>query len=99
MTAPVIMEPVKIAMTAPVIMEPDSPTKIAMTAPVISSSVFENQVMQFVLPESFKKMEEVPVPTNPLVKIKHIPERNIVCNKFNGKASTTMTYILLLISY
>mmetsp|Transcript_2313 Transcript_2313/g.3230 ORF Transcript_2313/g.3230 Transcript_2313/m.3230 type:complete len:236 (+) Transcript_2313:111-818(+) len=91
MTAPVIMEPKpsKLAMTAPVIMEPNQKSsKMAMTSPVINEQDSSgDQVMQFVLPFHLKSMDEVPVPTNPVVKVRHVPEKIIACNRFSGQAS------------
>ena len=62
-----------IAMTAPVITHaPDSST-IAMTAPVLSSS----NVMSFILPSSIQNVAEAPVPLNPQVNLRQLPQRDI----------------------
>lgn len=91
MTAPVAMEPKseKIAMTAPVMMEPKS-EKIAMTAPVMmepksndvlaEASAWE---MSFMMPSQYK-MEDLPVPQDPLVKIKEQPGRLMAVLRFTG---------------
>lgn len=60
-------------MTAPVITHaPDSST-IAMTAPVLSSS----NVMSFILPSSIQNVAEAPVPLNPQVNLRQLPQRDI----------------------
>lgn len=66
-----------IAMTAPVVTQPQA---IAMTAPVVSNGQF----MQFVLPEDFKTLEEIPTPANSDIQIMHMPSRYVAVVKFNG---------------
>jgi SOUL heme-binding protein len=76
---------VAIAMTAPVVMDPPIHTKIAMTAPVImdppsdggdSKKIFsdaDGSTMKFLLPSKYNRIEDVPTPTNPAVKLELIP--------------------------
>ncbi len=62
-----------IAMTAPVITNGSGGTTIAMTAPVLSSS----NLMSFILPSSIQDVAQAPVPLNPLVALRQIPQRDI----------------------
>jgi hypothetical protein len=66
----------RIAMTAPVI----TSEKITMTAPVLS----KNEYMAFALPTSYTR-ETVPVPTNPAVKIKIEPKKEVAVLRFSGR--------------
>jgi hypothetical protein len=70
-----------IAMTTPVIISPGTSMKIDMTTPVLTT---ENGYMQFVLPESFKKREDIPDPVDESIRIQEIPPRLIAVNTFNG---------------
>lgn len=69
------------AMTAPVITVPRS-ERMAMTSPVISGS--GGEAMSFVLPFNFKRIQDVPVPTDRRVTIKTIPRRVLAVKKFSG---------------
>ena len=62
-----------IAMTAPVITNGSGGSTIAMTAPVLSSS----NLMSFILPSSIQDVAQAPVPLNPLVALRQIPQRDI----------------------
>jgi hypothetical protein len=64
-----------IAMTAPVITHAPDSTTIAMTAPVLSTS----NVMSFILPSSIQNVAEAPVPSNPQVNLRQLPQRDIAC--------------------
>ena len=70
----------KISMTAPVI----TSEKIKMTAPVITS----NDYMAFVMPSIYNK-ENIPIPTNPLVKIEERPVKIMAVLRFSGYTSKT----------
>lgn len=69
------------AMTAPVITEPKA-ERMAMTSPVISGSGGES--MSFVLPFNFKRIQDVPAPTDRRVTIRTIPRRVLAVKKFSG---------------
>ena len=82
-----------IAMTAPVVTKPhpqpppsegsaSGGVAIAMTAPVLLSS--SEDVMQFVLPEEFKHLEDIPTPVNANVQIQEVPSRVVAVTRFNG---------------
>ena len=62
-----------IAMTAPVITNGSGGSTIAMTAPVLSTS----NLMSFILPSSIQDVAQAPVPLNPLVALRQIPQRDI----------------------
>jgi hypothetical protein len=62
-----------IAMTAPVITNGSGGSAIAMTAPVLSTG----SVMSFILPSSIRDVSEAPVPLNPQVTLRQIPQRDI----------------------
>jgi hypothetical protein len=64
-----------IAMTAPVITNSPDSTTIAMTAPVLSTS----NVMSFILPSSIQNVAEAPVPSNPQVNLRQLPQRDLAC--------------------
>lgn len=67
----------RIAMTAPVI----TGQSIPMTAPVISDAT----AMAFVMPEQMR-MEDLPLPLEPVVKVQEIPPRTVAVIRFSGKA-------------
>lgn len=67
------------AMTSPVIFE-KAPVKIAMTSPAITDKKF----MSFVLPFSFQSLNEIPVPKDSRISIRHIPSKTIAAVKFSG---------------
>ncbi|KAL5072978.1 hypothetical protein RYX36_011962 [Vicia faba] len=79
-------KPEKIAMTAPVITK-DSAEKIAMTAPVVTNERNKMVTMQFILPASYEKAEEVPKPIDERVVIREEGERKYGVVKFGGVAS------------
>ena len=62
-----------IAMTAPVITNGSGGSAVAMTAPVLSSP----NLMSFILPSSISDVSQAPVPLNPQVALRQLPERHI----------------------
>lgn len=70
----------KIPMTAPVI----TSEKIKMTAPVIT----RDDYMAFVMPSIYNK-ENIPLPTNPLVKIEEQPSSVMAVLRFTGHTTKT----------
>ncbi|MET3951094.1 heme-binding protein [Arthrobacter sp. UYEF36] len=82
----------KIAMTAPVIQELGPSQKLAMTAPVIQSGPLPGSdetadfVIAFVLPAGLTA-ETAPVPSNPQVRIRTIPESLTAALRFSGSGS------------
>lgn len=68
---------VPMAMTSPVIGEP---TKLSMTSPVVD----EMGTMSFVLPFSFTKIDQLPVPTDKRITLKEIPKRILAVVSFSG---------------
>lgn len=82
--------PETIAMTAPVITKSSSSSeKIAMTAPVVTKSGDEGSVMvmEFILPDKYKKAEEAPEPVDERVVIREERERKYGVVKFSGSAT------------
>lgn len=81
----------KVAMTAPVVTQAKSSApgeKIAMTAPVVTKGGEGNMVgMQFILPDKFKRAEDVPKPLDERVVIKEEGEKKYGVVKFSGVAS------------
>lgn len=51
-----------------------------MTAPVLT----QNNYMQFILPQKYERVDQVPTPTNPSVIIKEAPQRIVAVYKFSG---------------
>lgn len=79
-----------IAMTAPVITNSSSGSAIAMTAPVLSTG----NVMSFILPSSIRDVSEAPIPLDPQVTLRQIPQRDIAALTFWGNcdADTADSY-------
>ena len=73
-----------IAMTAPVTLEPRS-EEIAMTAPVAVEQGAGRWRVHFVMPSRYT-MANLPVPNNPRVTLREIPERKIGAIVFSGFA-------------
>ena len=67
-------------MTAPVVTGPPPSEKIAMTAPVVSSQDF----MQFILPDEYTRIEDIPTPQDSKIMIKQVPERVVAVSQFSG---------------
>jgi hypothetical protein len=72
----------KIAMTAPVSQQTSS-EKIAMTAPVTQEKSGETFLVQFTMPSSFTK-DTLPLPNDPRVLIREIPERRFAVFRYSG---------------
>ena len=83
--------PETIAMTAPVLMTQKS-EKIAMTAPVLSTQKNDNNnnsyfTMTFILPSKYRNIEETPLPNDPKVSLRQIPERLMAVTTFSGSCT------------
>ncbi len=72
-----------IAMTAPVVQEPAS-EKIAMTAPVVQEGGDRRWQVAFVLPSSYTA-DTAPEPTDPVVRLRVVPERTVAALRFSGR--------------
>ena len=80
-----------IAMTAPVVQVPATAAatseKVAMTAPVVQSDEGDGEfVVAFVLPASLTE-QTAPVPSNPDVRIRTVPERFAAARRYSGRWS------------
>ncbi len=76
-----------VAMTAPVVQQPAAPEKVAMTAPVVQTETDAGEyVVAFVLPASMTA-ESAPVPTNPRVRIRTVPDRMAAAIRYSGRWS------------
>jgi hypothetical protein len=74
-----------VAMTAPAVQETTSPEKVAMTAPVVQTEGAGGDfVVAFVLPASMT-LETAPVPTNPDVRVRAVPERLAAAMAYRGR--------------
>jgi SOUL heme-binding protein len=74
-----------IAMTAPVVQEGARSEKVAMTAPVAQTETAAGDyVVAFVLPASLTA-ETAPVPTNPEVRVRTVPERLAAAVRYSGR--------------
>ncbi|WOG92553.1 hypothetical protein DCAR_0311825 [Daucus carota subsp. sativus] len=84
-------KPETIAMTAPVITQKSE--KIEMTAPVVTTNSGGDGgsegviVMQFILPDKYKKAEEAPEPVDERVVVREQGERKYAVVKFSGTAT------------
>jgi effector-binding domain-containing protein len=74
-----------IAMTAPVNQKTDS-EKISMTAPVNQQRSEGQYAVSFLMPSKYK-METLPEPLDPDVKLKEIPSRKIAAIRYSGSWS------------
>ncbi len=73
-----------VAMTSPVLQEAAS-EKVAMTAPVIQAETAGGgYVVAFVLPASMT-LETAPVPADPLVRVREVPERLAAAVRYSGR--------------
>ena len=76
-----------VAMTAPVVQEPAVPEKVAMTAPVVQTLGAEGRyLVAFVLPASMT-VDTAPLPTNPDVQVRAVPERLAAAATYSGRWS------------
>lgn len=79
-----------VAMTAPVVQAPAAAVtseKVAMTAPVVQSEEGDGEfVVAFVLPASLTE-QTAPVPSNPDVRIRTVPERFAATRRYSGRWS------------
>jgi hypothetical protein len=74
-----------VAMTAPVVQEAAPSERIAMTAPVTQAEEAEGEhVVAFVLPASLTA-DSAPVPTNPQVRVREVPERLAAVARYGGR--------------
>jgi hypothetical protein len=72
-----------IAMTAPVAQARPG-DKISMTAPVGQLSTADGWAVSFVLPANYS-IDSAPVPTNPEVQLRAIPERRMATIRYSGR--------------
>ena len=78
-----------VAMTAPVVQETAHSEKIAMTAPVVQvDDGSDDHVVAFVLPASLTA-ETAPVPTDPQVRVREVPERLAAAMRYSGRWTET----------
>ena len=76
-----------IAMTAPVVQEASGSEKVAMTAPVVQTEADGGEhVVAFVLPASLTAAT-APVPTDPRVRVKQVPDRVAAAVRYSGRWS------------
>lgn len=76
-----------LAMTAPVVQQACSAQDVDMTAPVLQSQGEDGDyVIAFVLPARMTA-GTVPVPTNPEVRTRVVPERTAAALRFSGRGS------------
>lgn len=76
-----------VAMTAPVVQEAARPVKVAMTAPVVQTeSAGGEHVVAFVLPATMT-IATAPVPTDPRVSLRAVPERLAAAVRYTGRWS------------
>lgn len=74
-----------VAMTAPVIQEVARSERVAMTAPVAQTETAEGEyLIAFVLPATLTA-ETAPVPSNPQVRVRALPERLAAARRFSGR--------------
>ncbi|KAJ3216788.1 hypothetical protein HDU67_008965 [Dinochytrium kinnereticum] len=77
-------KPTEIAMTAPVITERPS-EKIQMTAPVVTEGTGDSmQRMSFVMPSKYSRISDLPVPSDPRVALKEVPQQTLAVITFSG---------------
>ncbi|EED32876.1 soul heme-binding protein [gamma proteobacterium NOR5-3] len=72
----------KISMTAPVTLQA-VPEKIDMTTPVTTEKVGEQWRVHFVMPSEYS-MDTLPVPDNPAVRLREVPQAHYAVLRFSG---------------
>ncbi|HZY50668.1 MAG TPA: heme-binding protein [Devosia sp.] len=75
-----------VAMTAPVTLAASTGTKIAMTAPVTLAGREGDWIVQFTMPRQWS-LETLPVPNDPRVRLRPVPEMLMAVLKFSGLTS------------
>lgn len=76
-----------VAMTAPVVQEQTGSQRVAMTAPVVQTEGTEGEyLVAFVLPASLTE-QTAPVPEDPSVRIRTVPERLAAAVRYSGRWS------------
>ncbi|CAN5235871.1 heme-binding protein [soil metagenome] len=74
-----------VAMTAPVVQEVAGSERVAMTAPVVQTEAAEGEfIIAFVLPATLT-VETAPVPSDPRVHVRALPERLAAAVRFSGR--------------
>jgi hypothetical protein len=90
----------KVAMTAPVLFEQGkgASEKIAMTAPVLMENSAASgtgadvpMTMSFVMPSKYQRIEDLPVPNDPRVKLIEIPEHTVAVLRRSGSLSAALS--------
>jgi len=72
----------KIAMTSPVVTEG---ARIAMTSPVVTEASGANQsTMSFIMPSEYTTLQDLPLPSDPRVKLHEIPSQTFAVVTMNG---------------
>lgn len=81
----------QISMTAPVVTGPPSletGAKISMTAPVVTQTSgapgSDAKIMQFIMPQKFKSISDLPTPTDSRVTLREVPELSYLVWQFTG---------------
>ena len=72
----------KIAMTAPVVQESAS-EEIAMTAPVVQEKVGDRYRITFLMPSKYT-LDTLPQPTDPRIRLRAEPARNVAAIRYTG---------------
>lgn len=73
----------KVAMTTPVSQEPLS-EKISMTTPVSQERSENAWAVSFMMPADYT-MNTIPIPTDPRVKLREVPGRQVATVKYSGR--------------
>ena len=73
----------KVAMTTPVSQEAAN-AKISMTTPVSQERSAEAWAISFMMPATYT-METIPIPTNPRIKIREVPPRQVAIIQYSGR--------------
>lgn len=65
--------------------------KIPLRLPVLR----EATTLQLIMPAVYTSLDQVPVPTNPLISIRSVPERNVAVLTFYGNCKRSQYMIML----